>query len=318
MIDLENLYEQAQKQSQQMSGGGNVKNPNILNCNRKTTIYFKLTPSFDSEGKAKISKPFGVYNFKLTKSGRRYYAGTAPSSLGLDDVIIQKRNEHFNNGEKDVGARMYPEARALYSIFVISDSDQPENNAKFMVLNTGNKEKSEYGKGSPFRNFIEDAKSDPDEPKSLNDIYSMGDVDLRIRMDIDKTDSGIPDITYKWVRKVDENPFSKVDDIAEFFKKNALDLDQEVEQPKSDEELLSLYRKHILGVTVENETRVDAPSLPSGILGGGQETEEDDIPMKDEDFSNLKTGNISSSNTSSGDDDPELEKLLAEMPDLEG
>lgn len=307
-INLEDLYAEAQEASQKVSGSS-TKNPKVLNCNRTTTVYFKLTPSYDVDGKPKLLKPFGSYNFKISKNGRRYYAGTAPSSLDLPDVIVDKRNEHFNNGEKEIGGRMYAEPRALYSIYVISDSENPDNDKKFMLMNTGNKEKSDYGKGSPFKNFIEDAMSDPDDPKSLNDIYSMGSSDLRIRMDIEKADkNSIPDISYKWVSNSNGNPFSKFDDIGKFFKENALDLDQEVEAPKSDEELLKLYKTHILGVTTENVTTVDTPAIPN--LLDEVKDEVDEINLSDSDFKNLDTSD------SDDDDSDEIKNLLSEIPDL--
>ena len=49
-IELEKLYAEAQEESQKMAGGS-TKNPKVLNCNRSTTVYFKLTPSYDVNGK---------------------------------------------------------------------------------------------------------------------------------------------------------------------------------------------------------------------------------------------------------------------------
>jgi len=309
MIDLNELYKQTQEESQNLSSSGGGKK-NTLSCNRTTTVYFKLTPYVNEKGDTKLFKQFGRYNFKNAE-GRSFYAGTAPHTIGLPDPIKDKRDQHFANGEKSIGAKLYPLQRALYSVFVVSDSESPENNGKFLVLDTGYKEKSQYGKGSPFRNFIEESIADEDDPKNPNDIWSIGEEDLRIRMDITKNANSAPDISYRWVSGKDGNPFSKSGDLISFFKAKAFDLDFEVPAPKSDEELIGLYNKHILGVSVESS--VDVGSIPSTPTQAQPVEVEDDIPM---DFPQIEKKEApSSAKEEAGDID--INALLNDIPDLD-
>ena len=293
-----------QKADEVLGKGG--RDERLLNLNKTNTIQFVFVPDL-TEGASgiKINEVFGQYNF-LDRMGKNHFAGTAPHTLPqkdgqeLDDVVLERKKELYGNIDNKMFGSMYPKIRALFNVYVVDDTENPENNGTFKVINCGytpqraGKDGNIIAKsGAPIRKFFESLQDSPDGEevttkklgKKNNVTYPlptiMGmspDGYVLCQIDITKTGDTAPDYDFSHELN-EENLFNLKgeDEIMELITEKAHDLTEFIEEPKSRQELNSMVDKHLLGITTSNS--VDMSEVDDDPLGE-DEGDDDEIPME--------------------------------------
>ncbi len=337
MNELDALYAKAEKATKELEEKTSPnsttykRDERIMDTKGTRTIYFRMFPDMVSEN-VKFDLPYNINIIKSVVTGKNIYAGTNPSYVGRDDFWKEKQLDLWDQDQMDKAKLLYPTPRKVVNVYIIKDTGDEENNGKFKVYAYNNKpvDPKRPKAGSPIPKgidrFLKRMEEEWDDKKGKNpfnfpmkNFYSLGEDGVTFRMEIveSQNKNEFADVTVS-VIKAGEPVAGFVglpqDSLLKVYKKKGYALEEFVDEPKSDEELEKIYKRHVLGISSNSN---------SNYFDGVDDDEDGEVssnPVTDSSvdsvLSELENASSSSNDpieSDSDDTDEEIRKLLAEM-----
>lgn len=298
-LDMDNIFDVIEEQrAEQEKSTSSVADPRILKFDKTKTVYLRMFVDLKDPKKPMADLIYKVFNWESHTTGKNIYGGIDTKQFtGQPHFFETKRNELFNaGGQKERAIKLFPHEKALVNVYIIDDSAEEENNGKYMVMRYGAKpQRSEApNSGSPFVKFINSILNDEDNGITKNNLYSLGEDGVTIKVEFTKgSDGNYPTYSYSYYQKPIKG-FSGLGkkvgspECVKAYKTEAVDLVELVEEQiekeaekLTEETLKSLFNQHILGVSTRDSSSVSDLSSDNDLNLDDDEDEDDDIPMGD-------------------------------------
>ena len=316
-LDMGNIFDVIEEQrAEQEKSQSSVADPRILKFDKTKTVYLRMFVGMSDPKKPMADLIYKVFNWESLTTGKNIYGGIDTKQItGQPHFLETKRNELFNaGGQKERAIKLFPHEKALVNVYIIDDSAEEDNNGKYMVMRYGAKpQRAEApNSGSPFIKFINSILNDEDNGITKNNLYSLGEDGITIKVEFTKgSDGNFPTYTYSFYQKPIKG-FSGLGkkvgspECVDAYKTKSVDLlgliEEQIQKESeniTEETLKVMFNQHILGVSTRDGSSV-SNDLSSDSDLDLDEDEDDDIPMGD-------TKEKSKSKPKDDDDDLDLD-----------